>query len=115
MAISITKPTINGSANNWGELLNDALDVIVDAANGTSGTVAPDLSKLTINGSDVTGTNGQSAVTAAELSNAVEGIVIRDYDGDGVTMTGQQYLKFTSGTGVFAQFTDTSTILHTNL
>lgn len=109
MAISITKPTVNGSANNWGELLNDALDVIVDGVNGTAGTTSPNLSKLTIGGSDVTGEDGTTAVTAAELSNAVEGIIVRDYNGDGVTMTGQSYLKFTSGTGVFAQFTDTST------
>ena len=33
MAISIQKPTINGSANNWGQILNDALDDIVTEVN----------------------------------------------------------------------------------
>ena len=66
MAISITKPTVGGSEDTWGDTINTALDTIVDAANGTSGTIAPDLSALTINGTDVT-------ATAAEL-NYMDGV-----------------------------------------
>ena len=65
MAITITKPVVGGDENTWGTKLNTALDVIVDASNGTSGTIAPDLTTLTINGTDVT-------TTAAEL-NVVDG------------------------------------------
>ena len=80
MAISITKPTVGGSENTWGATINTALDTIVDGVNGTSGTIAPDLSTLTINGTDVTATAAELNIldgvtsTAAEL-NLLDGSV----------------------------------------
>ncbi len=59
MAITITKPTIGGSEDTWGATINTALDTIVDGVNGTSGTIAPNLSALTINGVDVSATAGE--------------------------------------------------------
>lgn len=79
MAISITKPTVGGSEDTWGATINTALDTIVNGVNGTSGTIAPDLSTLTINGTDVTATAAELNIldgvtaTAAEL-NYMDGV-----------------------------------------
>jgi len=95
MTISITKPTVGGSENTWGTTVNAALDTIVDGINGTSGTIAPDLSTLTINGTDVTATatelNVLDGVTAttAEL-NVLDGVTATTAELnilDGVTAT----------------------------
>jgi|TARA_Y100000015_G_scaffold2792_1_gene2622 hypothetical protein len=102
MAISITKPTVGGSEGTWGATINTALDTIVDAANGTTGTIAPDLTKLTINGTDVT-------TSAADLTNAIAGFVLEDGDGTEVTVTGGKEVKFVEGGGVDINWTDTST------
>lgn len=71
MAISITKPTVGGSEDTWGTTINTALDTIVDAANGTSGTLAPDLSTLTINGTDVTSTAAELNLLDGSVANTV--------------------------------------------
>ena len=77
MAISITKPTVGGSQDTWGETLNTALDTIVDGVNGTSGTVSPDLTALKINGTTVTATptelnimDGGTSATSTTLADA---------------------------------------------
>ena len=84
MAITITKPTVGGNEDTWGSTLNTALDTIIDAVNGTSGTTAPNLSTLTINSVDVT-------ATAAELNIL-----------DGVTATTAELNKIDGFTGVVA-------------
>ena len=58
MAITITKPTIGGSNNTWGQTLNDSLDTIVNAVNGTSGTISPSFSAVTLGGWTITETGG---------------------------------------------------------
>tara|TARA_R100001510_G_C7644622_1_gene202032 strand:- start:600 stop:1328 length:729 start_codon:yes stop_codon:yes gene_type:complete len=45
MAITITKPTVGGSEDTWGSTINTALDTIVDAANGTTGLIEPNLTE----------------------------------------------------------------------
>lgn len=92
MAISITKPTVGGSQDTWGETLNTALDTIVDGVNGTSGTVAPNLSTLKINGTDVT-------ATANEL-NVMDG----DTTATSTTVTGTDAIVYNDN-GVMKQVT----------
>ena len=111
MAISISKPTIGGSEGTWGQTINDALDVIVNAANGTTGTVAPNLTTVTINGSS-------SSVTAADLDllatldtsqTVMQSFVLEDGDGTEVTITEGKEIKFVEGHGIDINWTDTST------
>lgn len=72
MAITITKPTVGGSEDTWGETINTALDTIVDAVNGTSGTTAPDLTEgaFKIGGTAVT-------PSAADL-NVLDGLAAQN-------------------------------------
>jgi hypothetical protein len=84
MAISITKPTVGGSQDTWGEVLNNSLDVIVDGINGTSGTVSPDLTALKINGTTVTATptelnimDGNTSATSTSVTGT-DAIVYND-------------------------------------
>ena len=102
MAISLTKPTVGGSEGTWGTTINTALDDVQNALNGTSGTVAPNLTKLTINGVDV-------ATSASDLTNAITGFVLEDGDGTEVTIAGGQEVKFVEGGGIDIDWTDTST------
>jgi len=108
MAITITKPTVGGSEGTWGQTINDALDVIVDAANGTTGTLAPDLTKLTINGTDVTST-ASDIVLQSDLSALMTSFQLEDGDGTEVTISNGKEVKFVEGTGIDINWTDTST------
>lgn len=53
MAISVTKPTVGGSEDSWGTTINNALDTVVNAVNGTSGTISPNFTSFQINGATV--------------------------------------------------------------
>lgn len=92
MAISITKPVVGGSQDTWGETLNQALDTLTDGVNGTSGTVAPNLSTLTIGGTNVT-------ATANEL-NMLDG----DTTATSTTVTGTDAIVYNDN-GVMKQVT----------
>lgn len=79
MAISITKPTVNGSNNTWGDTINTALDTIVDGINGAAGEIAPDLTQGSwkIGGTAVTSTaaelnvlDGDTSATSTTLEDA---------------------------------------------
>lgn len=102
MAITLTKPTVGGSEGTWGTTINTAIDDVQNALNGTAGTVAPNLTKLTINGVDV-------ATSASDLTNAITGFVLEDGDGTEVTVAGGQEVKFVEGGGIDINWTDTST------
>jgi len=111
VAISITKPTIGGSEGTWGSQIDLCLDTIVNAANGTSGTLAPNLTTITINGVS-------SNVTAPELDllsslntsgSVVQSFVIEDGDGTEVSVTDGKEIKFVEGGGIDINWTDTST------
>lgn len=70
MAISITKPTVNGSNNTWGTTINSALDTIVDAVNGAAG--GPDITAITSTAAELNILDGATATTA-EL-NVLDGM-----------------------------------------
>jgi len=110
MAITITKPTVGGSEGTWGATINTALDTIVNAANGTAGTTAPNLTTVTINGVS-------SSVTAPELDllsslntsgSVMQSFVLEDGDGTEVAITEGKEVKFVEGHGIDINWTDTS-------
>lgn len=81
MAITISRPTVGASTDTWGTTINSGLQAIESTLNGSGTgktTISPDLSALTINGTNFTGTaadlNKLASVTAdaAEL-NLVDG------------------------------------------
>ena len=62
MAITITRPTVNGSANTWGTLLNQGLEAVESTLNGAGTgkvTIEPDLTSgsWSIGGTNVTSTD----------------------------------------------------------
>ena len=87
MAITLTKPTVGGSEGTWGTTINTALDDVQNALNGTAGTVAPDLTTLTINSTNVTSTPAELNVLDGDTSATSTTVVGTDaivYNDNGV-------------------------------
>lgn len=84
MAITINKPTVDGSEDTWGTILNGTLDNIGNALNSAAVEIAPD---LTVGSWKIGGTAVTS--TAAEL-NILDGVTATTAELnllDGVTAT----------------------------
>ena len=113
MAITITKPTVGGSEDTWGDTINTALDTIVDAVNGTSGTTAPNLTagSWQIGGTAVTASAAELNIldgvtaTTAEL-NKLDGLTASTAElnkMDGVTATAAELNKMDGVTATTAE------------
>lgn len=102
MAISLTKPTVGGSEGTWGNTINTALDDVQNALNGTSGTVAPNLTKLTINGTDVTATAAELDTLDGFTGTTADLNYAKDLNATGVTTTEFDLLDGASAGSVVA-------------
>lgn len=71
MPITITKPTVNGSNNTWGDQINTALDTIVDAVNGTAG--GPDISTVTSTAAELNLLDGATAEAVVNSKAVIYG------------------------------------------
>lgn len=123
MAITISTPTIGGNEDTWGSVLNTQLTAIESTFNGSGtgkATVAPDLSTLTINGTNVTATaaeinylDGVTSNIQTQLDGVTSGLMtsfqLEDGDGTEVTISDGKEIKFVEGIGIDINWTDTST------
>ena len=86
MAITITKPTVGGSQDTWGETLNQALDTITDGVNGTTGDIAPNLTSgqwkvggvaITSTGDEINVLDGNTNATSTTIVSS-DAVVFND-------------------------------------
>ena len=95
MAITISRPTVGASTDTWGNTINTGLQAIESTLNGTGTgkvTVAPDLSTLTINGTNVTSTAAELNILDGVTSTTAELNLL-----DGVTATTAELNKLEIG------------------
>lgn len=101
MAITITRPTVNGSNNTWGTTINTGLEALESTLNGTGTgkvTISPDLDTLTINGVDVTSDAADlNLLDGAAAATVVDGKVVVHGD-DGEIVVNQVFEKVTTDT-----------------
>ena len=103
MAISITKPTVNGSNNTWGTTINTGLTALESTLNGTGTgkvTIEPDLTE----GSwKIGGTAVTSTAAEVNLLDGAAGATVTDgkavvYGDDGEVLVNQVFEKVTTDT-----------------
>lgn len=103
MAISISRPTVNGSNNTWGTTINTGLTAIESTLNGTGTgkvTIEPDLTE----GSwKIGGTAVTSTAAEVNLLDGAAGATVTDgkavvYGDDGEVLVNQVFEKVTTDT-----------------
>lgn len=76
MAITITRPTVNGSSNTWGTIINNGLEAIESTLNGAGtgkATIEPDLTtgSWSVGGTAVTSTAAELNLLDGSAANTV--------------------------------------------
>ena len=87
MTVSITKPTVGGSEDTWGETINTALDTIVSAINTTDAalsTLDTDFTALTSGDGSLTVGSGGSLNIGDYGFTEASGDLIISYSGTNI-------------------------------
>ena len=76
MAITITRPTVNGSSNTWGTIINNGLEALESTLNGSGTgkvTIEPDLTagSWSVGGTPVTATAAELNLLDGSAANTV--------------------------------------------
>ena len=103
MAITITRPTVNGSNNTWGSTINTGLEALESTLNGTGTgkvTIEPDLTEGSwqIGGTAVASTAAElNLLDGALAATVVDGKPVI-YGDDGEVVVNQVFEKVTTDT-----------------